>query len=419
MAYTVDCFAKLIKSYPTWESLQTFLTSPEGGQIRCVGEGRYRTLRYVKGISDLSVVHGKWFRSVVWDTQTHLPVCVAPPKAERGEPPTGDAIVYPLVETFLDGTMVNVFRVASDPTTLQTATRTQVGAGGTFYSKKSFDQLFTEALQAIGSSKKEICRNLAEPTEMVPNQFASFVLQHPEHRVVSRCSFPRVWIVHTGSVHDDGLVSFNENPTHWSSRFRLPTQQLNVSSEVALTDSFNELCKTNGWYFQGVVLRTGTGQRWRLRNPNYLYLRTLRGSEATDVERFLRLRSESKVSEYLKHYSEERQTFWDLEQTLRKTTKDVYDAYCSVHKSHEKKLEDLPWAIKPCVFKLHSHYLEHLRPNNEKVQWKHAVELINNLQLFEQKRLLTPPSQAPQAPLLALAASLATAATSSSEPATA
>jgi hypothetical protein len=60
-----------------------------------------------------------------------------------------------------------------------------------------------------------------------------------------------------------------------------------------------------------------------------------------------------------------------------------------VHKSHEKKLEDIPWAIRPCVFKLHSHYLEHLRPNNEKVYMKHAVELVNNLALYEQKRLLT------------------------------
>jgi hypothetical protein len=125
-----------------------------------------------------------------------------------------------------------------------------------------------------------------------------------------------------------------------------------------------------------------------MRNPKYLYLRSLRGSEATSVERFLRLRSEGKVTEYLKHYTEDRQHFWDLEQALRKATQDVFASYCAVHKSHEKKLEDLPWAIKPCVFKLHSHYLEHLRPNNEKVYMKHVVELVNNLALYEQKRLL-------------------------------
>jgi hypothetical protein len=231
---------------------------------------------------------------------------------------------------------------------------------------------------------------------------------------VSRCALPRLSLVHTGAVHDDGLVSFNEDPQHWPFRWSLPAILNGMlpdlfKSDASLSTFFSEMCKHQGWFFQGITVKDGKGNRWRLRNPNYLYLRTLRGSEATPLERFVRLRSESKVSEYLKHYTEERQTFWDFEQQLRKATKDVYDAYCSVHKSHEKKLEDLPWAIKPCVFKLHSHYLEHLRPNSEKVQWKHAVELVNNLQLFEQKRLLTMPSEAP---LVTLAANLATSATS-------
>ncbi len=394
MNYTIDEFRALLDSYKTWESLQTFLSSPEGGHIRCVGEGRYRILRYVKGTSDVSSSFGKWMRSVVWDTEAHLPVCIAPPKAEKGEVRTGEEASYPLIQHFLDGTMINVFRTHSDPNTLHVATRTQLGAGGKFYSEKTFAQMFDEALQTMASSREDILNRLAQPTEMVPNHFASFVLQHPEHRVVSRCSTPRLFLVHTGAVHDDGRVSFNEDPEHWPYRWRLPVFQNGMipdvfKSEANLSTFFNDMCKQQGWFFQGITIKDGKGNRWRMRNPNYLYLRSLRGSESTSVERFLRLRSESKVTEYLKHYSEDRQTFWDLEQRLRQKTNEVFQAYCSVHKSHEKKLEDLEWAVKPCVFKLHSHYLEHLRPNNEKVYMKHAVELVNNLALYEQKRLLT------------------------------
>ena len=97
-----------------------------------------------------------------------------------------------------------------------------------------------------------------------------------------------------------------------------------------------------------------------------------------------------KVTEYLKHYTEDRQQFWDFEQALRKATQDIFQAYCDVHKSHEKKLEDVPWSMRPCVFKLHSHFLEHLKPRSEKVYMKHVVELVNNLALYEQKRLLVP-----------------------------
>jgi hypothetical protein len=392
MSYTIDIFRELIHSYPTWESFQTYLTSPEGGQIRCVGEGRFRILRYAKGVSDLTSKHGKWMRSLIWDTQEHLPVCIAPPKAEKGEIPTGstETVSYPLVQTFLDGTMINVFRSYSDPNTLQIATRTQIGAGGKFYSEKTFAQMFDEALIAMGSSREHLLSLLAQPTEMVPSIFASFILQHPEHRVVSRCTAPHLWVAHIGAVHDDGRISMNENPLHFPLRWRIPVFADSVfQTPTTLTNYFNDLCKERGWFFQGVTVKDGNGHRWRLRNPNYLYLRGLRGSESTSLERFLRLRSESKVTEYLKHYSEERQVFWDFEQELRKATQDVFTSYCSVHKSHEKKLEDIPWAIRPCVFKLHSHYLEHLRPNNEKVYMKHAVELVNNLALYEQKRLLT------------------------------
>lgn len=401
MNYQLDTFRDLLVSYPTWESLQSFLGTPEGGHIRCVGEGRYRILRYVKGTSDLKNPYGKWMRSVIWDTEAHLPVSVAPPKAEKGDVVTGEGVSYPLVQHFLDGIMINVFRTHSEPTTLQIATRTQLGASGTFYSEKTFAQMFDEALQSMRFTRHDILNLLAEPTEMVPNHFASFVLQHPEHRVVARCSSPRLFLVHTGAVHDDGVISLNEDPQHWPSKWRLPVFQRDMlesvfTSEATVSTFFSDMCNQQGWFFQGLTLKDGKGNRWRMRNPNYLYLRSLRGSESTNIERFLRLRSESKVTEYLKHYTEDRQSFWDLEQSLRKVTQDVFASYCAVHKSHEKKLEDLPWAIKPCVFKLHSHYLEHLRPNNEKVYMKHVVELVNNLALYEQKRLLTVPNQAVQ-----------------------
>jgi len=391
MNYQVQVFRDILASHSTWESLQTYLCSPEGGQIRCVGEGRYRILRYVKGTSDLKSSHGKWMRSVIWDTEEHLPVCIAPPKAESSDVPTGEGLSYPLVQHFLDGIMINVFRTYSDPNTLQIATRTQIGAGGKFYSNKSFSQMFDEALQTMGYSRQDILNLLAQPTEMVPNHFASFVLQHPEHRVVTRCGSPRVFLVHVGAVHDDGSVSLNEGCDKWPLPMFAPALVSEISkSDKSLIDFFSNQCQQQGWFFQGLTFKDGKGNRWRMRNPNYLYLRALRGSEATALERFLRLRSENKVTEYVKHYTEDRQQFWDFEQLLRQKTDEVFRAYCSVHKSHEKKLEDLPWAIKPCVFKLHSQYLEHLRPQSEKIYMKHAIELVNTLALYEQKRLLVP-----------------------------
>ena len=404
MTYQISIFQDLLQKYPTWDALQTYLTSPDGGTIRCVGEGKYRVLRYTKGISDLNVPHGKWMRSVIWDTEHHLPVCIAPSKAEKGDVPTGDNVSYSSVQDFLDGIMINVFKTEDPSNPLQIATRTQIGANGKFYSEKTFAQMFDEALAMMGMTKEDLLKHLGT------NQFASFLLQHPEHRVVARCRNAHLWIIHTGSITRDGMVTIDEMCGTWPVRVQLESYETNVQNEQAVTSDanlskfFSDVCEKRGWFYQGMVFKDGKGNRWRLRNPNYLYLRSLRGSEATDMQRFLRLRSESKVTEYLKHYSEDRQAFWVLEQNLRARTLDVFTGYCQVHKTREKKLEDLDWAVKPCVFKLHSHYLEHLRPNNEKVYMKHAVELVNNLQLFEQARLLTPVRPATGHPTGGLAA---------------
>jgi hypothetical protein len=124
-------------------------------------------------------------------------------------------------------------------------------------------------------------------------------------------------------------------------------------------------------------------------------LRGLRGSEATSTERFLRLRKEGKVVEYLKHYGQEvtdgvdeRAQFWGLEQQLRKCTSAVYNAYNSVHKAHTLKFADLPAPFQPAVHLMHVEYLTNLRPKKGSVQLAVAIKIVNGLKTFEQRRLM-------------------------------
>ena len=80
--YTV--FKDLIEQYPTWEQLERYLESEEGGLFRVVDRSSPSLclIRYEKGVSKMNLAHSKWFRSVVWNTNTNRPVCVAPSKAE-------------------------------------------------------------------------------------------------------------------------------------------------------------------------------------------------------------------------------------------------------------------------------------------------------------------------------------------------
>jgi hypothetical protein len=343
----------------------------------------------------------QWMRSTIWDTEANLPVCVSPTKAKEDDvPPIGSDL--PLIQDFMDGTMMNMFLPAFDEATATQpaptlATRSQIGAGGNFYSQRSFAELFTDALKDTNLVQLGLnVRHSFKDVKNVHAYFASFLLQHPEHRVVSKVDQARIYLVHTGYVTKDGKTVIEDiselSPEPELAALALPQYHMNGFGTVADYQSFlNTQLNTKGWFWQGLTFKDANGNRWRTRNPKYLGLRALRGSEALPLDRWLRLRSEGKVVEYLKHYAEERTMFWDFEQRFRALTLAVYAGYVDVHKAHSKKLTDLPKNVSPCVFRLHAHYLEHLKPQTLTVKQKDAIDLVNKMTLLEQKRMMMEP----------------------------
>ena len=404
--FTVDFQNTLIAKYPTWLELEAFLSSEAGGHFRIVGSGRYRVIRYEKKSTDMKSPLVNWMRSTIWDTEANLPVCVSPTKVKEDDvPPIGSDL--PLIQDFMDGTMINMFLPAFDEATATQpaptlATRSQIGAGGNFYSQRSFAELFTDALVTANTNLVQLALNVRHSFKDVKNvhaYFASFLLQHPEHRVVSKVDHARMYIVHTGYVTKDGETAIEDiselSPEPELAALALPQYHMNGFNTVPDYQSFlNTQLNTKGWFWQGLTFKDANGNRWRTRNSKYLVLRALRGSEALPLDRWLRLRSEGKVLEYLKHYAEERAMFWDFEQRFRALTLAVYAGYVDVHKAHAKKLTDLPKNVSPCVFRLHAHYLEHLKPQTLTVKQKDAIEIVNKMTLLEQKRMMMEPRSA-------------------------
>jgi hypothetical protein len=149
-SYLNNVFAELITLYPSWLALKTFLESEEGGSFRIVDqdESDMCIIRYEKGVSTMNLPHSRWFRSVVWNTETNRPVCIAPPKAMSTELPaqtTQQAIEAGMVcQELLDGFMINCFTLVGEKK-LHICSRSKLNASGRFYSSKPFRELFIEA----------------------------------------------------------------------------------------------------------------------------------------------------------------------------------------------------------------------------------------------------------------------------------
>jgi hypothetical protein len=380
MSFNITSFANLCSRFNTWSDLHTYLTSNDGGSLRVVNvpDSEYAIVRYVKGKSDMAQEHVRMFRSVVWNTQTNRPVCVAPVKAERGEPPVGSDVS---ISEFVDGVMINLFRDNNGQ--LRLSTRTNLGASNTFYTSKSFADMLNEA-----------CNNDLENafgSLVTGNTFVNLVLQHPDHKTVGPVKSARYFITSTGTVSEDGSITFY---THSCNAHAYPSGK-----------SVRELMNfgmRRGHMWQGLVFQDKTShKRWRIRNPDFVRVRTLRGSESDAFERFLRLRATGKTKEYISFFRSESNELWAYEQLWRQRTQDLYNSYVDMNKLKKKTMKDLDFPLRTHVYTLHGRYLASLpKPQADSAQKgevaKHPVpvtmdtviDYVNSLSVEEQTKIV-------------------------------
>jgi hypothetical protein len=385
MFFTTTVFSDLVATYPTWDQLLVFLTSPEGGSLRVISSASdtLAIIRYTKDVSDFEKAHVPFFRSVVWDTVTNRPVSVAPVKALQGNPETGVSL---RVTDFVDGTMFHAFCVNS---TVRIATRTSLDAGGKFYSTRSFAELFGDAFPDLTEFLSSVLEN---------GYYASFVLQHPEHRTVQKLVEPRVYVTYYGKVSPNGDACMSALPSDWPERLASYAPQVYEES-IAYEDSkeaSNHLRQNpSGHLWQGLVFQDiASSRRWRLRNPAFVAVRALRGGEANPMERFLRLRDQGLVKKYLEYFREESDELWKFEQTLRLRTQELYTAYNEMNKLKTKTMKQLPYCLRPHVYALHGLYLASLPKDGTRaanvtpILKERVVAYVNDLSIEEQVKLL-------------------------------
>jgi hypothetical protein len=414
MAYFVTYFSELIKKYPTWEKLYEYLITLENGILE-IGDKKndYVIIKYNKSDnhSKESYDNVKWFRSVVWDTVRNIPLSVSPPKSESTtcDCKKLDELNITGWQDFKEGTMINVFSSKDDE--LEVCSRTKFDATGKFYSKKSFMELFTDALKNYGMNEyNEVVKLLPKKVDGVDgahdanyvfdsppeSYFSSLLLQHPDNRIVEKINRPYLYVIYQGYVCADGNVLINEDMANIDDNMKIPYKLFN--KDMAEDDSTNPakyekiddfvtaLSKIAGWCWQGIVLKDINGRRWKVRSPNYSFVRELRCSNnpRSDV-RFMKLRQKNLVDTYLYYYPEERNLFSSYEKRVIDIVNKLYKAYVDVYITHVQKLEFSPVQYKPHLYALHGLYITQLKPAELFIRKKDVMNYVHKL---EWQRLL-------------------------------
>lgn len=402
VAYDLSCFATIINgSEPNTDSRVniTNYTTKSSNQP-------YKVIRYNKAelTKELYPTYGL-LRSVIVNAANRI-VSFAPPKSIDTESfitnlsntnNNGESLVY---EEFVEGTMINVFwdpclsQSVDDgfglkidhgiPGGWQIASRSTVGCEVAFYhnkasasnsnnTMKTFHTMFMEACQACNLSLQSLD----------PQICYSFVLQHPDNRIVVPFNKPQLYLVDLFYIDNDNMKVFpiSLNDIKATGIAQVTSIKFPEIYNITETNGYEQYCSPNTDYrIMGVVIKNQlTGERCKLRNPVYEEIRRLKGNQPKLQYQYLLLRQQGKVGDFLKFYPENKKEFSSFRDQIHLFTETLYRYYVSCYINKESPLANYPSQFKTHMFNLHQLYLTTLKEKKEIINNAIVINYVNSL----------------------------------------
>jgi len=362
-------------------------------EARTSNNAIYSIIRYDKNLltTDLVSTYGLC-RSIIVNSNNDI-VCFSPPKSIKSEDfiqrynsDSKDIVA----EEFIEGTMINVFWDSSLGIngSWEISTRNTVGATSTFYkgaNSKNFREMFLEAAKEC---------NL-EITKLDTKYCYSFVLQHPENRIVVSFKKPQLYLIGMYYITNerDTCIVHVGSKEHLKEGYFMNDLKTTVKfPQVYKFENYAELIEKFGsmntrYDIVGVMLHNNaTGERAKVRNPVYEQVRNLRGNQPKLQYQYLSLRKEGKVGEFLKFYPENKKEFSAFRDQVHLFTETLFNNYVACYIKKEKPLREYPAKYRTHMFNIHQKYINELKENKQFVNntfvQNHVNELHPSLLMF-------------------------------------
>lgn len=346
----------------------------------------YKVVRYDKPMlcQDQITTYGLC-RSVIANSANQV-VAFAPPKSVPA-----DTFIqkYPLtdnhnirMEEFVEGTMINVFfdHTVGISGAWEIATRNTVGATSTFYKhsgSKSFRDMFMEAAAMCHLNIHKLDSRLCY----------SFVLQHPDNRIVVPFQKPTLYLVAVYEIKQtsqDVIVKrydAHEYKHYFSNDLSSSVQfpkQYTCQSYTELIETYGSM-NTSYDIVGAMMYNETTGERAKIRNPVYEQVRALKGNQPKLQYQYLCLRHEGKVKDYLVYYPENKKEFSAFRDQVHLFTDTLYNNYVACYIRKEKALNQYPQQFRTHMYTIHQHYMNELREKKGFITNTFVQNYVNQL----------------------------------------
>ena len=366
-------------------------------RVRSKAGTTYQIIRYDKDFLsfDLYLDLGM-YRSIILNLDTKKVAAMAPPKSLHLENQTFKDIDFKdiQVQEFVEGTMINVFWDNSN-NIWEISTRSSIGANVKFYQgkdAKTFKQMFEETLESIG--EKELFNKLDK------NLMYSFVIQHPENRIVTPFNEPNLYLIdiYHFRYEDDNInvKSYNvQNPelsvveqeifnaVVKDSKIKLPKIYSEYNSIEECISYFRS--GDVSYHVVGAVFKhIKSNIRSKVRNPVYEEIRHLKGNYPKKQYRYLALRKSGKMTDYLNIFKEDKEDFSHYREICHNFINRIYKYYVGCYMKKEKELKCYPFQYRTHMIALHQLYVHRLKPEGDYIRKHHVIDYFNLLHPSQQ-----------------------------------
>lgn len=355
---------------------------------------KYNIIQYDKDFLSLDLIPSiGLLRSVIIDDNNRV-ISFSPPKSlpydifmkkyQDPKTPNDCGVSSMIAEEFVEGTMMNVFwdKTIGLCGSWEFATRSTVCGDVSFFKSKpnakTFRQMFMEAAES-----NDLDFNLLNPSYCY-----SFVLQHPENRIVVPFKEPQLYLVEVYEIVQTENGTVNVFPIDLNllmikgifnnTNVKFPQKYYEWNNYDELKNKYASM--NTDYSILGVVIKNrDTLERCKLRNPVYEYVRHLRGNQPKIQYQYLSLRKEGKVGEFLKFYPEYKKDFSYFRDKLHEFTNTLYLNYINCYIKKEKPLKEYPEHFRTHMFHIHKKYMDELKPKNQYVTNTVIINYVNNM----------------------------------------
>ena len=282
------------------------------------------------------------------------------------------------IQHFPEGTMINVFfdKYIDD---WQITTRSSIGAKCNFNmdSNITYRYMFLDAMNHRGLEFEDLDKTCCY----------SFVLQHPQNRIVVPISEPTLILTNKYKIDNNQIFNNNSfiNVPKFSTLTMHNMNDKSFKDSVNYTgDNWRQLSEhffsdNLPYQFQGVMIWNTKGQRTKIRNSNYEKVKHLKGNSPKLQYHYYYLRQNGAVGDFLKYYPEYKGDFSDFRRELHKYTSQLYQNYIKCFIRKEKPLVEFPYQYKTHMFKIHELYLNDLKLDGKFVNKQVVMNYVNTL----------------------------------------